>query len=112
MSEERRISDRIDTPSGQIHVFDRMIGEEIGTVANISTTGFMLVADRHIEVDSIFQLRLLTSDTEEEFILGAICLWNSDASAANTFWAGFHIIDISEETLSRLDKLIAPQYGG
>ena len=83
-----------------------MIGEEIGTVANISSTGFMLVADRHIDVETIFQLRLLTSDTQEEFNLGAMCLWNSDASSANTFWAGFHIIDISDETQSRLDKLV------
>ncbi len=109
MSEERRISDRIDTPSGQIHVFDRMLGEEIGTVANISTTGFMLVADRKIDVDSILQLRLLTSDTQEEFSLGAMCLWNSDASSSNTFWAGFHIIDISEDTQSQLDKLVESQ---
>ena len=106
MSEERRISDRINTPTGQIHVFDKMIGEEIGTVANISSTGFMLVADRHIDVETIFQLRLLTSDTQEEFSLGAMCLWNSDASSANTFWAGFHIIDISDETQSRLEKLV------
>ena len=112
MTEERRITDRVDTPSGQIHVFDQMIGEEIGTVANISTTGFMLVADRHIEVDSIFQLRLLTSDTQEEFRLGALCLWNSDASSASTSWAGFHIIDISDETQSRLDKLILSQNSG
>ena len=58
MSDERRIAKRVDTQPGSIMVLDRINETSLGTIANISATVFMLVTDRFIDIDSVFQLNL------------------------------------------------------
>ena len=107
MSENRRIADRVEAQSAQIHVRDIISNTDLGTIANLSETGFMLVSDRNIEVDSVFQLELTCCDDQFETLpIGAVCLWNAETSSENLFWAGFHIIDISAQTEAALNQLI------
>ena len=108
MSEERRVSNRIETHSADIHIHDRISDSNIGTIANLSETGFMLVSNRNIEVDSVFQLEMSFGEEKFDHIrFGAVCLWNADTSSENLFWAGFHIIDISAEAEAALKQVIS-----
>lgn len=109
MSDERRIAERVTPQPGHMHVYDRFAGTELGTIANISETGFMLVTRQFIETDSVFQLELSFSqeDKNEKIQLGAVCLWCADTSTENSFWAGFHIIDISPQKEELLKKIIS-----
>lgn len=106
MSEERRISKRIDPVPGSILVFDRINESSLGTIANISSTGFMLVTDRHIDTDSVFQFSLGCKSLDLTIDLGAVCLWTTEASVAAAFWSGFHIIDISDSAQAKLDNMV------
>lgn len=106
MSEEdRRIATRVE-PAATIIVYDHFSGENIGSIANISSTGFMLVTDRFIELDSVFQFRLVSEDITNTIDIGCTCLWTSESSTATLFWSGFHIIDVSDEHQQRLDTLV------
>ena len=108
MSEERRISNRIETQSADIHIRDRISGAEMGTIANLSDTGFMLVTSRNIDVDSVFQLEMsCCEDKFENVHIGAVCLWNADSNTENLYWAGFHIIDISDKAEATLKQIIS-----
>ena len=106
MSEERRVSKRVDAQPGSIMVLDRISESSLGTIANISATGFMLVTDRFIETDSVFQLNLGSGSLDSSIDIGAVCLWTTEASSADSFWSGFHIIDISESAQHQLDNLV------
>lgn len=106
MSEERRIAKRVDTQPGSIVVLDRISQTSLGTIANISSTGFMLVTDRFIEIDSVFQLNLASDGLDTSFDIGAVCLWTTEASSADSFWSGFHIIDISDSAQADLDIVV------
>jgi hypothetical protein len=106
LSDERRIATRVDTQPGTIIVRDRFNDSDLGTIANISSTGFMLVADHFIELDSVFQLSLDCSGLDLSIEIGAICLWTTEASSASSFWSGLHIIDISESAQKNLDILV------
>ena len=106
MSEERRVAQRVDTQPGSIMVLDRINESSIGTIANISSTGFMLVTDRFIDTDSVFQLNLGCDTLDISIDIGAVCLWTTEASSAESFWSGFHIIDISESAQANLDMLV------
>lgn len=107
MSEERRISDRVTTSTGDVQVRDRIGNTSLGSIANLSRTGFMLVSDRLIEAESVFQLELISSNQNEIILLGAVCLWNADTSSENLYWNGFQIIDISVQTEAALEQLIS-----
>lgn len=109
MSDERRIADRVSPQSGLLSVVDRITETQLGTIANISETGFMLVTRRYIDVDSVFQLELTFNEKGkyENIQLGAVCLWCVDTSAESSYWAGFHIIDISQKTEELLKLAIA-----
>ena len=106
MSEERRIAKRVDTQPGTIMVLDRINQFNMGTIANISSTGFMLVTEHFIDTDSVFQLNLGCADLDVSVDIGAICLWTSEASSAASYWSGFHIIDISDTAQADLNILV------
>lgn len=106
MSKERRIAERIDTQPGTLHVVDTINNITIGTIANLSSTGFMLVTDQLIEVDSVFQLSLQSASDALDIHLGALCLWHAEAGAVETYWSGFQIIDISDRAQHQLDHLV------
>ncbi len=106
MGKERRIAKRVDTQPGSIMVLDRINESNMGTIANISSTGFMLVTNHFIDIDSVFQLNLGCSSLDISIDIGALCLWTAEASSVDSFWSGFHIIDISETAQAHLDILV------
>lgn len=106
MSEERRVAKRVNTQPGSIIVLDRISKTSLGTIANISSSGFMLVTNRFIDIDSVFQLNLNGGRFNTSVDIGAVCLWTTEANSADSFWSGFHIIDISDAAQAQLDNVV------
>jgi len=94
----------------KIELRDVHTDQLVGNLVNISVSGFMLLADRSLSENQLFQLRmLLPSPIEDvEYIeLGAECLWRQDAPDTDHCWAGFHIIDISEQGTRLIQRLLS-----
>jgi len=82
----------------------------VGTLVNISESGFMLLADQSLSTNQLFQLRMLFPtpiENVEHIELGAECLWRQDVPDTDHCWAGFHIIDISDQAIRLIQHLIS-----
>ena len=91
-----------------IRVIDTQTGEAIGQLVNISEEGFMLLGAQPISENSIFQLSLESDSTADDaapILIGAENLWCHSSSDQTQFWAGFYIIDISDEDHERIRHL-------
>ena len=99
-----------------VRVIDNATGESVGTVANLSLEGLMLVNSSPLHADHIYQLCLtidsgLMQDAEgrcHEIHVGVDCLWSSPAqsASASAYWSGCQIIDISEADFELVKKLL------
>jgi hypothetical protein len=86
-----------------------MTGEQMGHVGNLSAEGLMLIARMSVEPGLMFQICFSLPDPaghEQAFNVGAICLWCSEASAPNTFWAGFEMMDMSDDEALTLRSIV------
>jgi hypothetical protein len=92
-----------------IAVHDTINGGVFGELVNITREGLMVMTDREIETQAIFQLALQLPEPlkgSAQIVLGADCLWCRRAENFYRYWAGFQIIDASETALAQLDALI------
>ncbi len=106
---DRRQNQRYTTEQA-LEAYDLHSARFLGRFVDISEDGFLLFCPQPIDVDSIWQLRVLAAnDTLLRSLLsfGAECLWVRAADEPNHFWAGFHIIDISSEDTETLRKLLS-----
>ena len=100
-----------------VRVIDKASGESIGTVANLSMEGLMLVNSEPLHADRIYQLCLTIAENviadsdgrAHDVQLGVDCLWSSPAQSTSTsaYWSGCQIIDISEADFELIKKLIS-----
>jgi len=105
--EEMRGHSRVEV-SEVIRVIDRQTGSELGRLVNISEEGFMLLGSQPVSEDSILQLSLkFASGTNaaSPILIGAESLWCHASNDQTQYWAGFYIIDISDEDLVRVRHL-------
>jgi hypothetical protein len=99
-----------------VRVVDKTTGQSVGTVANLSLEGLMLVNNEPLHADHIYQLSLtiagnVISESDNaihQIDLGVDCLWSSPAQSAgvSAYWSGCQIIDISETDFELIKKLI------
>ncbi len=92
-----------------IVILDTINGGAFGELVNITTEGLMVMADREIETQAIFQLALQLPEPikgSDQIVVGADCLWCRRAENFYRYWAGFQIIDASEQALAQLEVLI------
>lgn len=93
----------------RIEVIDANGGASLGYLVNISLGGFMLLSDTAPEVNRLFQLRM-RSDSDipglAEMELGAECLWTQTLTESGHHWAGFQIIDLSEQAGAMVRHLL------
>jgi hypothetical protein len=99
-----------------VRVIDKSTGQSVGTVANLSLEGLMLVSSAPLSADCIYQLSLTIAESvlpgldggTHEIPLGVDCLWSSPAksASASAYWSGCQIIDISESDFELIKKLI------
>jgi hypothetical protein len=98
-------------PNIPIQVIDCNSSSQLGMVVNLTHEGLLLVSQEPIPTHQIYELELLLEtgvNTPSNIFIGAETVW-SDQSGMHTnyYWTGFSIIDISDETISRLKQLTA-----
>ncbi len=82
----------------------------LGCMVDLSEDGFMLLTDQVHEAGAVLQLRV---DFPREvhgvnhIELGAESLWAGAANKANHYWAGFHIIDLSDGAAATIAAVIS-----
>lgn len=96
-----------------VQVVDQHTGEPLGTVANLSEEGIMLVNRVALAAEHIYQVRLqitpgILDNAEPVFIdIGIDCLWVSPANEqAATYWSGCQIIDMSDAAADQIVRII------
>ncbi len=95
-----------------ILVKDVLHNRSVGRIVNLNEEGFMLIGDGLINENCLYQLSMqFESDHGEEdglnISLGAECLWKKETDSGTQYWAGFHIIDISDDDLKKITLLVA-----
>ncbi len=102
----RRERKEVDQP---IAVKDALLDAEVGQVVNIHEEGFMLIGSGKIRENCLYQLSMHLSkevDSRSNISVGAECLWLKETDSGTQYWAGFHIIDISENDRDVITKLV------
>ena len=95
-----------------VKVVDQMTGQVLGTIANLSEEGIMLVHNAPLSTENIYQIRLeidqgVLGDDPVAIEMGIDCLWVSPAgNTASTYWSGCQIIDMSDDAYSRIMDVI------
>lgn len=95
--------------SESIAIHDVINGGVFGELVNITIEGLMAITDREIETQAIFQLSLQLPESlngSDQLVLGADCLWCRHAENHHRYWAGFQIIDASDQALEQIEALI------
>jgi hypothetical protein len=92
-----------------LEVNDQVTGTSLGRVVNISAEGFMLLSEEPVITGSVYQLSLIApqpSEMKEPIKFGAEVVWCTEASQPESYWSGFHIIDISNDDALMIDEMI------
>jgi len=92
-----------------ISVKDSILDLEVGRVVNMNEDGFMLIGSGQIRENCLYQLSMSLSEPlagAASLSLGAECLWIRETDSGSQYWAGFHIIDISEADKKLVAKLV------
>ncbi len=89
-------------------VLDLMSGEEIGLLGNISETGMLLVSEKPLVEDALYQLRFRLDSPRGDYLIdiGAHLLWTSATHAPGQHWAGFRFLTLSQAHLVALQHWI------
>jgi len=92
----------------EIFVRDTVASKEIGTLANINSDGFMIISDGGLKEDNVYQVvfEKELGSAGSEFSIGAECLWISETGTGDQVWAGFQIMECSEEARAQIEALI------
>lgn len=93
-----------------VRIRDVITDARVGELVNITTEGMMIISDREVVTNSIFQLKLELPepiDGHDTIDVGVDCLWCRTADNFGRFWSGYQIIDASPEAISTIEALIA-----
>lgn len=105
-----RRSQRRRTLAGVVNVYNQADGMLLGRLVNATTEGLMLVNEKPLSTDVLYQVELELPESIGQISrieLGMDSLWTSPSTPdADMYWTGCHIIDISDDMLSGLKTLI------
>ena len=100
MSTEHRRSQR-KRARHTIPVTNAITGQQIGHIGNLSIDGMLLISNRRLPEDALFQFtfQLPSGATTQQHALeiGVHEQWCESAKVPGQFWTGFRIIDIGPE---------------
>ena len=85
---------------GMVDVTDTMTGEVVGCVGNVSAGGMLLICNRRLVPDGLFQFRfaLPTESGDPEWLeTGAHVLWQDEHGAPGQHWIGLRFIGLPPE---------------
>lgn len=93
-----------------IQVNDAINGQQIGHVGNLSADGMLLISNRQVADDALFQFsfHLPNGATGQmhQLEIGVHEQWSEKANVPGLFWTGFRIIDIGPEDFDVLTNWI------
>jgi hypothetical protein len=104
MGIESRRQPRRPVP-GMVEVYDTIVEEPVGYLGNLSIGGMLLIANRSLPDDALFQFRFNLPDEFEAaqpLEVGAHVLWQDKAGAPGQSWIGMRFIGLSPEAAHRL----------
>lgn len=104
MSREMRRQPR-RAVTGRCDVVDSMTDETVGHVGNLSIGGMLLIANRSLPDDALFQFRFpLPSDagSAQPVEVGVHVLWQSPGGAPGQHWTGLRFLGLSADVTHRL----------
>ena len=87
-------------PAMVIHVTNTLTGDVIGRLGNLSIDGMMLVANKPVVEDGLYQLQFNLPDEYgrlHPIEVGVHEQWSEDASVPGQQWVGFRFIDIAAD---------------
>jgi hypothetical protein len=89
-------------------VTNALTGETIGSIGNLSSDGMLLIADRQMTEDALYQFsfELPGSEPARRIDIGVHEQWGEPASTPGQWWAGFRIIDIAPDDRTALTAWI------
>jgi PilZ domain. len=102
---EKRTQVRIPIDD-EILVRDTVSGLELGTLANVHDAGFMVISDGGLKEDNLYQVAFEVNSGRPSITLGAECLWISETGTGDQVWAGFQIMDLSEDARQQIAQLM------
>ena len=92
-----------------LRVLDTLSGEDMGMLVNVSKEGMMLLGDKAVVNDGVYQVTIplkLIPEEDLSLSIGIECLWSNSADIEGKSWSGFRIIDISASEQSLLNHMI------
>lgn len=95
-----------------IQVRDEVTDELMGQLGNLSYGGVLLIADRELPLDAVYQIRIEVpgpGTAVDPLSLGVETLWRQRANNGRSCWVGMRIIDMSDADRGRLRDLMAMQ---
>lgn len=95
--------------TGSMTVRDINRDSVIGQLVDISIDGLMLLGEAPFTINGMYQFDIELPEPingHSVLHLGAECLWCRNADDPESFWAGFHLIDISPVDQDTLDTLV------
>ena len=105
---ENRRSRRKRAP-GNIEVTNSLTGEVVGSVGNLSVDGMLLISNRSVPEDALFQLAFVltcTGGRPRRIEIGVHEQWTEACSYPGQYWAGFRIIDIGPDDYRALSDWV------
>ena len=93
-----------------VDVIDTMTTQSVGHLGDLSETGMLLIANRPLVSDALYQLRfrLVNAEaTSQTLEIGAHELWSDEAAAPGQIWAGLRFIDVSSRDLGFIRRWVA-----
>lgn len=87
-------------PGVIIQVTNTLTGDVIGRLGNISAEGMMLVANRQVVDDALYQLQFNLPDEHgrlHPIEVGAHEQWSAPGTMRGQTWVGFRFIDVSPD---------------
>lgn len=96
-----------------LEVFDINEESQLGRAVDISQGGIMVLSETPIPVNKVWQLSLdLPSRTDQHntVFFGAESLWCQVSEKSNQYWAGFQVIDISQEDNETINEFVSGNF--
>ena len=90
---------------GRVDVVDTLTEEVVGYLGNLSVGGMLLIANRPLPDDALFQFRFNLPDgigTAQPLEVGAHVLWQDKAGAPGQSWIGLRFLGLSPDATVRL----------
>ncbi len=106
MNAHRRRSPR-KTAHVTIHVTNAMTGEPMGHIGNLSADGMLLVCNRKVADNALYQFSFELIDAEgipRMIEVGVHEQWSEAANVPGHFWVGFQFIDVDPQDVTTISS--------